>query len=76
MKAIVRKIDNLGRVVLPIDFRRAIGLDKNRSVTINVEADTITIRQRTDWCRLCGEALDSDGRAGLCPGCIGRIKGL
>ena len=40
---IVRKIDELGRIVLPIETRRQLGLDAKDGVEIFVDEDKIII---------------------------------
>lgn len=47
MKAtgIVRKLDNLGRVTLPIELRRSLNLDVKDPVEIFVEGDTILLKK-------------------------------
>ena len=47
MKAtgIVRKLDNLGRVTLPIELRRSLNLDLKDPVEIFVDGDSIVLRK-------------------------------
>ena len=47
MKAtgIVRKLDNLGRVTLPIDLRRSLNLDLKDPVEIFVDGDSIILKK-------------------------------
>ena len=40
---IVRKIDSLGRVVLPIELRRLMSLEDNASLEIFVDGDEIVL---------------------------------
>ncbi len=56
MKAtgIVRKIDELGRVVLPVELRRTLGLEVRDPVEILVENDTIVLRKYLPACVFCG----------------------
>ncbi len=42
---IVRKIDELGRVVLPIELRRNLNLNEKDSIEIYVEADKIILKK-------------------------------
>lgn len=42
--AIERKIDNLGRIVLPKEMRDKIGVENNESVSITREDDSIIIK--------------------------------
>ncbi len=42
---IVRKVDELGRVVLPIELRRNMGIEIKDSLEIFVEEDTIVLKK-------------------------------
>ena len=56
MKAtgIVRKIDELGRVVLPIELRRTMNLEVRDPVEIFLEGDSIVLRKYEAACLFCG----------------------
>lgn len=57
MKAtgIVRKLDELGRIVLPIEMRRTFGLAEKDAIEIYVEGDCIILKKHQPNCALCGE---------------------
>ena len=42
---IVRKVDELGRVVLPIELRRTMDIDKGDPMEIYVEGNSIILRK-------------------------------
>lgn len=54
---IVRKIDQLGRVVLPIELRRALGVKEKDPIEIFVEEDQIIFKKYTPYnqCVVTGE---------------------
>jgi AbrB family transcriptional regulator, transcriptional pleiotropic regulator of transition state genes len=56
MKAtgIVRKIDELGRIVLPIELRRTLRIDIGDAVEIYVDPDRIMLKKYTPACLFCG----------------------
>ena len=56
MKAtgIVRKIDELGRVVLPIELRRTMNLEVRDPVEIFLDGDSIVLRKYETACLFCG----------------------
>lgn len=62
---IVRKIDNLGRIVLPIELRRTLGIEEGTPVEIYTSGDTICLRKQAEKiCVICNEEknlLDVDG---------------
>lgn len=44
--AIVRKIDDLGRVVIPAETRRLLGIHEGDELMIGVDGDRIVLRKR------------------------------
>lgn len=55
---IVRKIDDLGRLVLPIELRRAMSLDYGDAVEVYTNGDTIVLKKYQPGCQLCGSMED------------------
>lgn len=64
MKAtgINRKIDELGRIVLPIELRRSLGLEVKDPVEIFTEEDRIILRKyaASNACIVTGEVSDEN----------------
>lgn len=60
MKAtgIVRKVDELGRIVLPIELRRTLGISEKDYLEIFVEQDEIVLKKYEPTCIFCGGADD------------------
>ena len=62
MKAtgIVRKVDELGRVVIPIELRRTLGIAERDALEIYTDEDRIVLRkyEPTCACVFCGRADD------------------
>ena len=52
---IVRKLDDLGRIVLPIELRRTLDIADKSPLEIFVEGDTIVLRKFEQYCVFCGE---------------------
>ena len=50
---ILRKVDELGRVVLPINFRRALGLEVHDTLELSLLDGVITMRRRERQCAFC-----------------------
>lgn len=42
---IVRKVDELGRVVIPIELRRTLGIEERDAIEIFVDGDKIVLRK-------------------------------
>lgn len=55
---IVRKVDELGRIVLPIELRRTMGIDVKDSLEIYVDGDSIILCKYEPSCIFCGNAKD------------------
>jgi transcriptional pleiotropic regulator of transition state genes len=53
---IVRKVDELGRVVLPIELRRTLGIDEKDALEIYVDEDKIILKKYEPACVFCGNA--------------------
>ncbi len=74
--AITRKIDELGRVVLPIDLRKAMGLGVNETVSLSFEDGKIIIKRTRIACNICNSETDVDSDLKVCKDCISKIKKL
>ena len=74
MQTISRRIDRLGRIVLPMDYRKALGLGAEARIILDFDEDRIIIRSAEATCRLCGLARDVVHPLGICSSCITTIK--
>lgn len=53
---IVRRIDELGRVVLPIELRRHMDMDERQPLEVFVQGnDTVILRIYNPGCAICGD---------------------
>ena len=57
-RGIVRKVDELGRIVLPIELRRTLDIAEKDSLEIYVDDDTIILRKYEPACIFCDNAKD------------------
>lgn len=55
---VVRKLDELGRIVVPIELRRTLGISAKDSLEILVEDDRIILKKYHPACVFCGDARD------------------
>lgn len=55
---IVRKVDELGRVVIPIELRRTLSIEEKDALEIYVDQDRIILRKYEPSCAcvFCGNA--------------------
>ena len=55
---IVSKVDELGRIVLPIELRRTMNIDVKDALEIYVDGDQIVLKKYEPSCIFCGNAKD------------------
>ena len=55
---IVRKVDELGRVVLPIELRRNLNIEEKDALEIYVDGNTVILKKYEPDCIFCGNAKD------------------
>lgn len=69
---IVRKVDELGRIVLPIELRRTLGIDERDALEIYVDGSSVILRKYEPTCIFCGEAAEVVSYKGknVCRACL------
>ena len=55
---IVRKIDELGRVVLPMELRKTLNIQIKDPMEIYVEGDSVILRKYEPCCIFCGDSTN------------------
>jgi len=55
---IVRKVDELGSVVIPIELRRTLGIDEKDPLEIYVDSEKIILKKYEPACVFCGNASE------------------
>ncbi len=53
-----RKIDDLGRIVLPAEIRRAFGITEGDLIEIAVEGEHVILQKVQARCIFCGSDVD------------------
>ena len=56
---IVRKVDELGRVVIPIELRRTLGIGEKDALEIYVDGERIVLKKYEHACIFSGEVEDT-----------------
>ncbi|MGL5190890.1 MAG: AbrB/MazE/SpoVT family DNA-binding domain-containing protein [Cetobacterium sp.] len=69
---IVRKLDGLGRLVIPIETRRSMALEEGDSMEIFTDGNKIIFQKYGTCCHCCGsEKIDAEVLGiSLCSDCI------
>lgn len=75
---IIRKVDELGRVVIPIEIRNKLNISEKDPIEIFVEGSSIVLKKFEPNCIFCGKTknLISYKDKLICPKCIGHISQL
>ena len=73
---IVRRIDELGRIVLPIELRRTLDIGERETMEIFVEGSSVVLKKYRPTCIFCDSAKDIAIFKGknICPKCLSELK--
>lgn len=73
---IVRKVDELGRIVLPMELRRTLNIGEKDSMEIYVDESAIILSKYEPGCIFCGNAKNIENYKGknICSKCIKELK--
>ena len=69
----MRKVDELGRVVIPVELRHKYGLSAGATVEFFDGSDGITIRPFEPLCRICRGKLSNEVPFLLCDSCVAAV---
>lgn len=74
---IVRKVDELGRIVIPKELRRTLNIEEKDSLEIYVDGEQIILRKYEPSCIFCGDARDVINYKGknICKKCLKELRG-
>lgn len=75
---IVRRVDELGRIVLPIELRRTLNIAEKDSLEIYVDGSSIMLKKYQPACIFCDSAkgIVSFHGKNVCPKCIKAMQAL
>lgn len=73
---VVRKLDELGRIVLPIELRRTMNIGLRDTLEIFVEDDKIILKKYHPACIFCNDARDVIPYKDklICKNCLEQLK--
>ena len=73
---IVRNLDNLGRIVIPVEVRKILNISEKDPVEIYINGESIVLKKYAPACIFCGEADDIVNYKGrnICKSCIKVLK--
>lgn len=72
----IRKIDELGRIVIPIEMRKILDIKERDSLGISLNEDGIFIKKEEPSCVFCNSnnKLKSFYGKNICKNCIKNLK--
>lgn len=75
---IIRKIDELGRFVIPMEMRNKLSISNNDSLEIYVEGTSIILKKYQPDCVFCGSSKNVVEYKGknVCEKCLNEMKCL
>lgn len=80
MKAtgIARPVDSLGRVVIPVELRRTLKIEKDDELEIYLDGQYIMLKKYEPSCIFCGESEGVKMVRGkyVCENCLNELKSL
>ena len=73
-----RKVDELGRIVLPVELRRAFDIREGDLLDVAVEDDRIVLTKRRASCAFCGATaeLRTFRERRVCASCLAELQRL
>ena len=73
---IIRKVDDLGRIVLPIELRRTLDIAERDELEIYMENDRIILQKFEPSCIFCAssQGLVSYKGKNVCAACMRELK--
>lgn len=73
---IVRKVDSLGRIVIPMELRRSLEIREDDPVSISVYGEAIVLKKYRPFCTFCGntESIRTFKNKNVCSDCLSLIK--
>ena len=75
---IVRRIDELGRIVLPIELRRTLDIAEKDAVEIYVDGNSIVLKKHQPTCIFCNDSkyVTTYKDKNVCAKCLKELQAL
>lgn len=75
---VVRKVDELGRIVIPIELRRTMDIEEKDALEIYVDGEKIILKKYAPGCIFCDSCEDTEIIMGkpLCISCAEELTKL
>ena len=75
---IVRKVDELGRIVLPIEMRRTLDIAERDALEIYVDGSSVILKKFANSCVFCDgtQNIQSFRGKNVCPRCLSELRDI
>jgi transcriptional regulator, abrB family len=75
---IIRNIDTLGRIVIPMEMRNKLKISEKDPIEIHVEGNTISLKKYEPDCIFCGSSKNVVEYKGknICEKCLAELKNM
>lgn len=77
-RGVRRKVDDLGRIVIPVGFRRSLGIDLGDEVEISIDGERVVILKPSERCVFCdaSDGLTTFREKAVCWSCAAALRAL
>lgn len=78
MGKLIKRIDNLGRMVIPKGYRVMLGLEPGDPLDVEVKGGSLLITPHRDGCAFCGAGVVAVNylKRNICPECVSSIRAI
>ena len=75
---IVRRVDELGRIVLPIEMRRTLDIAERDSLEIYVDGSSVILKKYAPSCIFCSDdtGIRTFHGKNICVNCLNELRAL
>ena len=68
------RIDKLGRIVIPIGYRKDLNITTDTDLIVKCENDKIIISKAGNFCKICNKEMEEENMLSICNICWHKIK--
>jgi transcriptional pleiotropic regulator of transition state genes len=74
---VVRRVDELGRIVIPVEIRKRFGIRDRDPLEISIQGDSVVLTRPIDRCVFCSslDELTAFHERSICAACISHLRG-
>jgi len=75
-QGVVRKVDKLGRIVVPKEFRRTLGIQEEDTIEMILDRNSVIISKHNEQCIFCGQGENLEEMLGknVCSACYKKLS--